>query len=62
MLENNPAIAGFLQSVEFFDLGLDYDRRLPDLLRDVTLAEVNAAAAAVLDPSHACAAVAGPRG
>ena len=61
MLENNPAIAGFLQSVEFFDLGLDYDRRLPDLLRAVTPAEVNAAAAAVLDPARACAAVAGPR-
>lgn len=60
MLENNGAIAGFLQSVEFFALGLDYDRRLPDLLRAVTLGEVNAAAAAVLDPARACAAVAGP--
>jgi zinc protease len=61
MLENNPGIAVFLQTVEFFGLGLDYDRRLPDLLRAVTIAEVNAAAAAVLDPARACAAVAGPR-
>lgn len=60
MLENNPAIAVFLQSVEFFDLGLDYDRRLPDLLRAVTIDDVNAAAASVLDPARACAAVAGP--
>jgi zinc protease len=60
MLENNPAIALFLQTSEFFGLGLDYDRRLPDLIRAVTIAEVNAAAAAVLDPSRACAAVAGP--
>ncbi len=60
MLENNPAIALFLQSGEFFGLGLDHDRRLPDLIRAVTIDEVNAAAASVLDPSRACAAVAGP--
>jgi zinc protease len=60
MLENNPSIAVFLQSVEFFGLGLDYDRRLPALLRGVTIDEVNAAAASVLDPARACAAVAGP--
>jgi zinc protease len=60
MLENNASIAVFLQSVEFFGLGLDYDRRLPDLLRGVTIHEVNAAAASVLAPDRACAAVAGP--
>lgn len=61
MLENNAAIAVFLHTIEFFGLGLDYDRRLPDLLRAVTLEDVNAAAAAVLNPARACAAVAGPR-
>ena len=61
MLENNPSIALFLQSVEFFGLGLDYDRRLPGLLRAVTLEDVNAAAASVLDPARACSAVAGPQ-
>jgi len=60
MLENNPSIALFLQTVEFFGLGLDYDRRLPGLLRAVTLEDVNAAAASVLDPARACSAVAGP--
>jgi zinc protease len=60
MLENNPSIALFLQSAELFGLGLDYDRRLPDLLRAVTIDEVNAAAASVLDSSRACAVVAGP--
>ena len=60
MLENNAGIALFLQTAEFFGLGLDYDRRLPDLLRSVTVDQVNAAAAAVLDPARACAAVAGP--
>jgi zinc protease len=60
MLENNPSIAVFLTTAEFFGLGLDYDRRLPDLLRAVTIEDVNAAAASVLDPGRACAAVAGP--
>jgi zinc protease len=60
MLENNVSIAVFLQTIEFFGLGLDYDRRLPGLLRGVTLEQVNAAAAQVLDPARACAVVAGP--
>jgi zinc protease len=60
MLENNQSIATFLQTVEFFDLGLDYDRRLPGLLEAVTRDDVNAAAAAVLDPARATVAVAGP--
>ena len=41
-----PSIATFLQTREFFGLGLDYDRRLPALLQAVTLEDVNAAAAA----------------
>lgn len=60
MLENNASIATFLQTVEFFGLGLDYDRRLPSLLEAVTLDEVNRAAARVLDPARACVVVAGP--
>jgi zinc protease len=60
MLETNQSIATFLQTAEFFGLGLDYDRRLPGLLQAVTLDEVNAAAASVLDPERACIATAGP--
>jgi len=60
MLENNASIATFLQTIEFFGLGLDYDRRLPSLLEAVTLDEVNRAAASVLVPSRACLAIAGP--
>jgi zinc protease len=59
MLETNQSIATFLQTAEFFGLGLDYDRRLPALLQAVTLENVRAAAASVLDPSRACVAVAG---
>ena len=60
MLETNQSIATFLQTAEFFGLGLDYDRRLPALLQAVTLEDVHAAAASVLDPARACVAVAGP--
>jgi zinc protease len=61
MLETNHSIATFLQTAEFFGLGLDYDRRLPALLQAVTLDDVKAAAASVLHPERACVAVAGPQ-
>jgi zinc protease len=60
LLETNQRIATFLQTSEFFGLGLDYDRRLPGLLQAVTLEDVNAAAASVLHPERACVTVAGP--
>jgi zinc protease len=59
-LETNAGIAAFLQSEEFFDLGLDYDRRLPDLFGAVTLDDANAAARQVLDPARATLVIAGP--
>ncbi len=62
LLETNESIAAFLQDCERFDLGLDYDRRLPELLEAVTIDEVRAAAADVLDPDHAAIAIAGPGG
>ena len=61
MLETNQSIATFLQTGEFFGLGLDYDRRLPALLQAVTLEDVKAAAASVLHPERACVAIAGPK-
>jgi zinc protease len=59
-LETNLGIAGFLQTAEFFGLGLDYDLRIPDLLRAVTRDDVHDAARATLDPARASIAVAGP--
>jgi zinc protease len=59
-LETNEAIAGFLQVAEFFELGLDFDQRLPDLLGRVTLEEVNAAARRFLNPDRATLVIAGP--
>lgn len=60
MLETNEGIGEFLLGAEQFGLGLDHDRRLPDLLRVVTLNDVHEAAAEVLDPSKASIVVAGP--
>jgi predicted Zn-dependent peptidase len=59
-LETNIGIATFLQTAEFFGLGLDYDVRLPDLLRAVTREQVHEAARELLVPSRAAVAVAGP--
>ncbi len=59
-LETNAGIANFLQGAEFFGLGLDFDLRLPDLLRAVTLEQTNAAARQLLDPSRATVVIAGP--
>ncbi len=59
-LETNLGIANFLQSVEFFGLGLDYDIRVPDLLGAVTRDDVHEAARRALDPSRAVVVVAGP--
>ena len=60
MLETNEGIAQFLQTLEFFALGSDYDVRLPDLLGAVTLDETLAAARQILDPARATIVVAGP--
>ncbi len=59
-IETNASIAGFLQTIEFFGLGLDYDVRVPDLLRSVTRDEVHAAARRAVDPSTATVVIAGP--
>jgi len=60
MLETNQSIATFLQTSEFFGLGLDHDRRLPGLLEAITIDDVRDAARAVLHPERAAVAVAGP--
>jgi zinc protease len=60
LLETNGAIATFLQTAEFFGLGLDHDLRLPSLLDAVTLEDVNAAARQALDVGRAAVVIAGP--
>ena len=60
MLETNIGIATFLQTAEFFNLGLDYDVRVPGLLKAVTRDEIHEAARRTLNPSKATVVVAGP--
>jgi zinc protease len=59
-LETNIGIANFLQTAEFFGLGLDYDVRVPALLHAVTREDVRAAARRTLVPARATVVVAGP--
>ena len=60
-LETNLGIAKFLQTDEFFGLGLDYDLRLPDLLSAVTRDEVHGRRPAnARSPRRATIVVAGP--
>ena len=44
-LETNDGVAGLIQDIELFDLGLDYAERYADIVNAVTLEQVNAAAA-----------------
>jgi zinc protease len=60
LLETNQSIATFLQLAEEFQLGLDFDRRLPAVLQHVTLDEVRSAARETLHTSRASVVVAGP--
>jgi zinc protease len=59
MLETNAGTAQFLISAEQFELGDDFDRRLPSLLAGVTRDDATAAAA-LLDIGRAVIAIAGP--
>ena len=59
-LETNAGIASFLQSAEFFGLGLDYDLRLPGLLDARDARRGPRRRAALLHPDRAALVVAGP--
>ena len=59
-LETNAGIASYLQMIEYFGLGLDYDLRVPGLLQAVTRDDVVAAARQSLQTARAQVAIAGP--
>jgi zinc protease len=59
-LESNGGVANALLTIERFDLGLDYYRRFPDLVRAVTTEEVLGAVRKYLDPDRLAIAIAGP--
>ncbi len=60
VLETNHGVATFLLTSELFGLGLDFDRRLPQLLESVPLDQVNAVARRLLSTDRASVAIAGP--
>jgi len=59
-LESNSGVAGALLNLERYDLGLDYYRRYPDLVREVTVEAVLEAASRYLHPERLGIAIAGP--
>ncbi len=59
-LESNAGVAGALLNIERYDLGLDYYRRYPDLVRAVTVDEVRETARKFIAPTQLAIATAGP--
>lgn len=59
-LESNAGVAAALRNLERYELGLDYYRRYPDLIKSVASEEVLVAARRYLDPHMLAVAVAGP--
>lgn len=59
-LETHAGIAGFLLNAELFGLGLDFDRRLPDQIKQVTHDAAMQAARDLLRTDRATIVVAGP--
>ena len=59
-LESNNGVASAILRMERFELGLDYYRRYPDLLRAITREQIQAAARKYLDVDHLAAVSAGP--
>jgi zinc protease len=59
-LESNSGVASALLNIERYDLGLDYYRRYPDLVRAVTPQDVLTAVRKYLDPDRLAIAIAGP--
>ncbi len=59
-LESNSGVANALLNIERYDLGLDYYRRYPEMVRAVTPEQVLTAARKHLDPERLAIAIAGP--
>jgi zinc protease len=59
-LESNAGVASALLNLQRFELGLDYYRRYPDLVRSVTRQQVLEAARRYLDPERMVIVSSGP--
>jgi zinc protease len=59
-LESNGGVAGALLNLERYELGADYYRQYPELVRAVTVEEVLETAHRYLDPDRIAISIAGP--
>ncbi len=59
-LETNDGVASTLADIEFYNLGLDYIERYPEIIRGLTVDQVRAAVDRHAHPSTAVTVVAGP--
>jgi zinc protease len=59
-LETNAGLAGAISEIELLELGLDYLQRFPDLINEITLQRVQAAAEKYWSTTQIAVAVAGP--
>jgi len=58
-LDTNHKVANFLAQVEFFDLGLDYPDRYPELIQTVTRDDVLRVAKEYLHPGRLITVIVG---
>jgi len=58
-LDTNRKVANFLAQVEFFQLGLEYPDRYPDLIRKVTRADIERVAKRYLQPEKLITVIVG---
>ncbi len=59
-LETNDGVASILSDIEWHDLGLDYVRRYPDIINNLTADDVQAVAQKYLATGRYALAIAGP--
>jgi zinc protease len=59
-LQSNSGVAGALLNIERYDLGLDYYRQYPDLVRAVTRDDILTVAQKYIEPHRLVIATAGP--
>ena len=59
-LERSGGVAATLLTIEYHDLGLDYIERYPEIIRALTVDDIQAAVRAHLDPDRVVIATAGP--
>ena len=60
-LETNDGVARTLLDIEFYQLGLDYLKRYPELIESISRDDIQAAVVKWIHPNHLVTVVAGPK-